>query len=968
MKTFLLSLLIIFSPLSSPLSFAKDAEGKIIEIKEQNFLEIQTPSMKNRKTAKIQLENGLEAYLISDPDVEKSGASLTMGVGQWSDPKEYPGMAHFLEHMLFMGTKAYPGEAEFEKTVSDNGGVYNAFTAFDRTAYFFSVNHEAFLIALDKFSHFFIDPLLNPSAIQRELLAVDQENDKNIENDSQREWMVLKETGNQSHPNARFSTGNAKTLGKIPQEALYKWYEKHYSADKAHLILCSPLSIEELKKLAFTYFSPVKKKETKDSLKYDRITSPSQQGHLLTITPVKEIRSLQLIWELPKEIGADLDDKSSDLIARVLSSKHPAGLYQKLKGEELVEDVEVSTFKVGTENLLFMVSFDLTKQGVTQKERVITISFQMLQVLKEKGIPSYVFQEIQKMSKIGYEYQSRGDTFSTLSDYAFSIADEPLATYPLKGIYPISATPEKTKKVLDLLTPETAIYLLSASPELTKAIANHKEKWTGAEYAITKLSEGQLSSWHDLPSDPHFALPLENPFVPSQLKLSYKGEEKEEIPTPELLSDDPYGKIYYWKDERYLVPEISWTLSFKSPLIDGTAENRVLLDLFKEALSESLASLVFYAQGALLNPSLFQNDLALTIQIDGLSEKALLLLKGILQGAKTTHSSQEQFNLYKTCLESRYLSMKKNMPIQQALEIYKDLFFNTSPRSQEKLSALKEITYEGFLSYIKNLFQTGYVEALFAGNITKEEVHQIWEATKNSLMFSPYLKNEQIKKQILILPEHEGPFKIHERIESQGNVGLLVLEEGPFSFKRFPSTAILGQALADEFFNTLRTKQQTGYIAKSSSFDSEGEFLKLFLVQSTTHYPEELSARFELFLENYVKDFEEQLPEGRFENIRKNLLTTLLIPPPNLSAMASQLYELAFTHEGDFTRIQKKVAATKKLTYEEFKEDSIRSLSRQNKKRLAILLQGAPAGDKSFFYKSISAKTMKEIGTYTSTK
>jgi insulysin len=51
------------------------------------------------------LENGLKSLLISDPETDKSAASLLVKVGSLSDPKEYYGLAHFCEHMLFLGTE-----------------------------------------------------------------------------------------------------------------------------------------------------------------------------------------------------------------------------------------------------------------------------------------------------------------------------------------------------------------------------------------------------------------------------------------------------------------------------------------------------------------------------------------------------------------------------------------------------------------------------------------------------------------------------------------------------------------------------------------------------------------------------------------------------------------------------------------------------------------------------------------------
>ena len=68
----------------------------------------------------------------------------------------------------------------------------------------FSVETQAYKPALDRFSHFFIDPLFSVSCVGRELHVVDQEHAKNIENDLVRQWMVFKETGNPDQPNCNF--------------------------------------------------------------------------------------------------------------------------------------------------------------------------------------------------------------------------------------------------------------------------------------------------------------------------------------------------------------------------------------------------------------------------------------------------------------------------------------------------------------------------------------------------------------------------------------------------------------------------------------------------------------------------------------------------------------------------------------------------------------------------------------------
>jgi insulysin len=108
------------------------------EIPDASSLPLLNLDFAERKSMKLRLNNGLEMLLISDPQANQSAAAVSVGVGSWSDPPEFPGMAHFCEHMLFMGTKKYPDENEFMTLVSDQGGTTNALTSSDRTVYMFS--------------------------------------------------------------------------------------------------------------------------------------------------------------------------------------------------------------------------------------------------------------------------------------------------------------------------------------------------------------------------------------------------------------------------------------------------------------------------------------------------------------------------------------------------------------------------------------------------------------------------------------------------------------------------------------------------------------------------------------------------------------------------------------------------------------------------------------------------------------
>ena len=84
-------------------------------------------------------------------------------------------MAHYLEHMLFLGTEKYPNESEYMDYLSKNSGSFNAYTGLMETNYFFEVANHAFEGALDRFAQFFIAPLFTESCAKREMNAVNSE-------------------------------------------------------------------------------------------------------------------------------------------------------------------------------------------------------------------------------------------------------------------------------------------------------------------------------------------------------------------------------------------------------------------------------------------------------------------------------------------------------------------------------------------------------------------------------------------------------------------------------------------------------------------------------------------------------------------------------------------------------------------------------------------------------------------------
>ena len=123
----------------------------------------------------LKLENNIEVILVSDPTTEKSAAALNVGGGLLQDPMTQQGMAHYLEHLLFLGTDKYPEANQYKEFLTENGGVSNASTWLTYTNYMFKVNNDAYDEALDRFSDFFKSPKLYPEYTEKEINAVNAE-------------------------------------------------------------------------------------------------------------------------------------------------------------------------------------------------------------------------------------------------------------------------------------------------------------------------------------------------------------------------------------------------------------------------------------------------------------------------------------------------------------------------------------------------------------------------------------------------------------------------------------------------------------------------------------------------------------------------------------------------------------------------------------------------------------------------
>lgn len=199
--------------------------------------------------------NGLLCLLIHDSDACDATAVVQVAAGSHAEPDDLPGLAHLLEHMLFMGSRQWPVPGSFPALVAQWGGRFNASTAPDATRFFFSVSPEGLQPCLAQLTDMLAAPLFAPEQVGQERQVIDAEFHTRLADDDIHAQAVLATQIHPEHPLSRFSAGNARSLdgdAELLAERLTQWHGIHYRAGSMALVLHGPQAPEQLQALAQT--------------------------------------------------------------------------------------------------------------------------------------------------------------------------------------------------------------------------------------------------------------------------------------------------------------------------------------------------------------------------------------------------------------------------------------------------------------------------------------------------------------------------------------------------------------------------------------------------------------------------------------------------------------------------------------------------------------------------------------------
>ncbi|PNW78182.1 hypothetical protein CHLRE_09g386113v5 [Chlamydomonas reinhardtii] len=727
------------------------------------------------------LPNGLRVLLISDPTADKAGAAMDVCVGSLSDPRAFPGLAHFTEHMLFYSSAKYPVEDEYTKFISDHGGATNAYTSAEHTNYHFDINWESLGEALDRFSQFFIEPLISQDGIEREVRAVDSEHGKNLNSDPWRKQQVNKSTANPDHPWSRFSTGTRHTLydgplaaGSDPRAAVVDFHSAHYSADRCCLAVLGRQPLQELQDMVAPLFSQVPNKRLSRPQFSDSVFLADQRGVLLRLVPVKEGQSLEMVWQVPPS-ERQYREQPLGYLSHLLGHEGEGSVFALLKARGWASALWAGESGGGMSFAsFFTVHIELTEDGQRHVQQVAEVVFSYIGLMRSPGgISARIWEEVRGLAQLHFDTRDKGRAFS----YTTSLAAG-LHTYPpqdlLPALYgvPLAFDPAAIASALELLSPQdlrlfwiskqhlqhnedAATATVSPSAQRTAAAAAAAiadepagpfsadvasataptcpdsaapppplltEPHYGAQYSVSPLPPAWLEAWGqalERPQDqPELHLPAPNPFIPTDLSLA--ADEAAAAPVVALAVP---GRLRLWHkpDTRFGQPKAVLYLDIQSPEAYSSPRAAVLTRLFVKLVLDYLNEVAYPAQQAGLDYNLLNTQSGVQLLLSGYNHKLPHLMTEVLGRLGDFKVLPDRFEFVREGLVREYANQMHNQPYSWAM--YRAELLTTSRRWPLELygAVAGQVGAQELEEHVRRLTSRCFVEGLAAGNMRAAE-------------------------------------------------------------------------------------------------------------------------------------------------------------------------------------------------------------------------------------------------------
>ena len=728
------------------------------------------------------------------------------------------GVAHFLEHLFFKGTKNHaPGE--FDKILETKGAITNAATSKDFTHYYITIPSKDFDLAMELHADMLQNPMIPRNEMEKERRVVLEEIGKDMNSPEKILMENLDSMMYTSHPYKRRVIGKKDIIETITREKVLEFYNAHYSpSNMVTLVIGDVDTNHALDKISQNFNCDAKKSEKNIYPKEAQLTEQKRKTEYSTDT--------QSGYMLIGFRAVPISNKESyalDVLATILGEGRSSVLNQSLKEKK-------------------RVAFSVSAGNMTYKDDGIFYIKANFEPEKIKSVETAIFEEIAKIQKDGVTDEQinlakniiERDTYysrESVSNISNEIGYTTILTGDIKFYENYlanikSVTKEEVKKAAEkyLGTNRSAISIVLPESAKNIPVSIFKKKTDNSAELISQNSQTQ------------------------EYKLS-NGSTL--LYTPNSSNDIIAISIFARGGK--LVENIS-----------GVA-NITALGMMKGTKNYSPIELSQFLEdnGIKISPAVSADTFSISILTTKEEyDKTLAILDEIINNA---NFDEIELGKIKADKLSQIKSNKDNA-LQRALEKYRELIF---PNSNYSISSnileknIPNITREDVINYYNNIFEPQNLVISINGNVDKEktinELNNIFnnESSNNKFEYARY--NSKV-------PSISAPTTAVENMPSTETAWIILgwQTAGTDNKKDFATLqvidSLLGSGMSSRLFKDLRERQGLAYQLGSgySAHALRGSFMLYIGTKTSTleQAKEGLFAEIKRLKTEYVGDKE----------------------------------------------------------------------------------------------------------------
>jgi len=330
---------------------------------------------------KIVLKNGLRVVSVPLKNTQTATVLVLAATGSKYETREINGISHFLEHLLFKGTKKRPTPVDIAEPLDRAGGVYNAFTGEEYTGYYVKAEAGHFDLGLDVISDIYLNSKLDPAEIEKERGVIIEEINMYYDHPSSYVQILWNKMLYGDQPAGWEITGTKQSVSKISRQDLVRYVQNQYAAENTIVCFAGNIPSEkEIVRKTEKYFSGIRaNKALKKPKVIEKQTSPAlilhkretDQCHLYL-----GVRGYDIFH--PKKYAFEV---LADILGGMMSSR----LFVKIR-EEMGAAYYISADAESSSDTGFLAA----KAGVDNKkiDSVISAILEEYRKAKEKKIDS----------------------------------------------------------------------------------------------------------------------------------------------------------------------------------------------------------------------------------------------------------------------------------------------------------------------------------------------------------------------------------------------------------------------------------------------------------------------------------------------------------------------------------------------------------------------------------------------------